>query len=156
MKGVVDSVSLIFILKMPELRVLAGGYLEKLYVTDQVYEEVFESKLSEEIIPFDDLKPFFERKSPSKILQANLGTGELSAISLSKESNLLFVSEDRKAVLFANSVGVKSASLLSILIKAREDGKISKNKARSVLFKIVENGFYMSSDLFSMIIKKLD
>jgi len=156
MKAAIDSVSLIFILKVPELRKLVISYFEKIYVTEFVYREVFESKVSEEIVQIDKTKLFFKRKNPKKILQTKLGRGELETISLALEEKLMFISEDQKAVLFATSIGIKTASILSILIKAREDGKIGKKNVRDILFKLVENGLYISSDVFSVVLGRLE
>jgi len=154
MRAAIDSASLIFMLKIPKLKEIVDYYIEKLYITDAIYREVFESKLSEEIKTFDKFK--LERKNPRKILQTKLGIGELSVISLALEEKLLFISEDRKALLFANSIGVNTASILSILIKAKKEGKLNKDEAKSLLFTIIENGFYMSSELFSVVLKILD
>ncbi len=152
----IDSVSLIFILKVAKLCELFFGYFDKVYVVDAVYEEVFEAKFSEEIANIGDIKHLIIRKNPKKILNTNLGKGELAAISLAHEERIHFSSEDRKSHFFAASIGVKTISLLSILINARSKRKISKGGATEILFRLVEHGYYMSPVLFSAVLRKLE
>ena len=151
-----DSVSLIFLMKVPELISLTKTYFEKFYVTDLVYAEVFENKFSEELGQMDKIT--FERKNPKKILQLQLGKGESSAISLAMEEDLYFISEDRKAILFANGIGIgiKTVSLLSILVKARKADQISKEEAKKLLFNLIKNDFYLSSELLVSILKEIE
>jgi len=66
MKAAIDAVSLIFILKIDKLKDMTTNYFDRLYVTNEVYEEVFEGKISEEVQTLDRLKPSFERKNPKK------------------------------------------------------------------------------------------
>ena len=157
MKTSIDAVSLIFILKIPALEQVVRPYIERAYVTNAVYKEVFETKGSEEIANIQSyFDVWLERKDPKKIIQTKLGTGELSAISLAHEQKIAFISEDRKALLFANSIGVKTTTLLSILLKAKDEEEIDPETAKSVLFKLVETGYYMSSELFAFMLKKIE
>ena len=156
MKASIDSASLILMLKVPELIPIVKSYLASIYATDKIYQEVFEAKNSPETINFDKQQIFFQVKNPKKLIQTKLGEGELSAISLAFEEKIVFLSEDKKAIQFARSLGLKHASILSILIKAKEDRKVTKEKAKGILFKLVENRFYISSELFSAVLKRLE
>ena len=158
MKASIDSVSLILALKIQELTGLINRYFEAVYVTDAVYSEVTKNKIPWELNKLEKLfeTGLFEIKNPKKPLAVNLGKGELSAISLALEQKSVFISEDRKAILFADSIGVKYASVLSLLIKARQNNFLTANQAKDILFKLVENGLYMSSELFASVLKRIE
>lgn len=156
MNATIDAVSLIFILKIPALKPLFQKHFKKIYITTPVREEVFENKISEELVPLKSLSPLFELKNPKKQLQTKLGDGELSAIALASEENLVFISEDKKAKGLAKSLGIQTASILAVLIKSKENGENNEKTAKDILFTLSEKGLYMSSELFTTVLKKLE
>ncbi|MEK6982683.1 MAG: DUF3368 domain-containing protein [Candidatus Micrarchaeota archaeon] len=156
MKAVIDSVSLIFLLKIPKLEELLNTYVNELFVTDEVWHEVFESKISHELNPISQLNLKVKRKNPRQKIKTNLGAGELSSISLALEERIFFLSDDRKAILFAKSLNLNTATTLSVLIRSKKDKLIDGGEAKKILFELVEKGFYISSELFVEVLKILE
>ena len=81
-----------------------------------------------------------------------LHDGENSCLSLCIEINdKTFLSDDKNARKAAESQGIKVMGTLGILISNLKKKKINKKEFSEILRKLIDKGFYVSTELFAAV-----
>ena len=145
---VTNSSSIIFLAKL-NLFHLAKNIFSRVYIPKEVISEIFAKKTPEvEII---------KKLNTKKFLNIPVGLGEKSAISLCVEKNIgVFISDDKKARKFARSLGIETIGIIGIFLLNFKNNKISKKEAIDFLNKLIEAGYYLTSDLYKDIIQLIN
>ncbi len=84
-----------------------------------------------------------------------LGSGENSVINLAKERKETIIMDDAFAMKVANVFNIRAIRTTSIIFLAVKKGIINKQKAVSLLNKIIEVGYYISPKEYSILLNKL-
>ena len=152
MEAVSNTTVLVLLSRVGELRLLE---LFDILIPSEVYDELFfqnqKYQQSQDLLrkmKFEVIKP--------KIIISGLDKGECAALSLAIERRKIFLSDDNKArnVGLANSLEVIGTA--GVLLLNVQHNKITKKDALIVLDKLVENGYYLSRDLYEKIRKLID
>ncbi|MEK6961010.1 MAG: DUF3368 domain-containing protein [Nanoarchaeota archaeon] len=153
-EAVTNSTALIFLAKIDRLDLLET--FGKIIVTTKVRDEVIRAKdipqMERSII-----EKFFKEnasiKDPANILPLDLGPGETSAIAICTESKTrIFISDDRKARRTADVMGIQCMGTIGIILANLKNGSISKNEARSLVNKLIDHSYYISTDAYVKVI----
>ena len=151
-----NSSSIIFLAKLNIFN-LAKNIFLKIILPKEVIKELFEKNSPENEIIRKELKEFLKEADVRDIKDFPLDHGEKAAISLCLEKGVkIFLSEDKKARMYAKSLGIKVIGILGILLSNIEDKKIDKKELLKLLNKLIENGYYISPQLYAEIIKKIE
>ena len=151
MEAVSNTTVLVLLSRVGELRLLE---LFDILIPSEVYDELFfqnqKYQQSQDLLrkmKFEVIKP--------KIIISGLDKGECAALSLAIERRKIFLSDDNKArnVGLANSLEVIGTA--GVLLLNVQHNKITKKDALIVLDKLVENGYYLSTELYVNIRKLL-
>ncbi len=149
-----NASSLIFIAKLNIFHLLKNIY-ERVLVPKDVIKELFEKSFPEnEIIKNELTNKFIIEREVEKILDLPLDIGEKAAISLCLEKNIkIFLSDDKKARNYASSIGIRPVGVCGIILLNLKENRINKIYARKLIDKLIENNYFMTSELYSEIIK---
>lgn len=83
--------------------------------------------------------------------------GENSGISYCLENNIqTFLSDDKNARMIAESLGLKAKGVLGVLLWNIEQKNIDKQNCEELIKKLIEQGYYISSELYSEIIERIN
>ena len=115
-----------------------------------------EEKTSEILILEKELKEFMKVVEVKKVLDLPLGDGEKEAISLCLEKNVkIFLSDDKKARKFARTFNLETIGIMGIFLKNLQNKRITKKKFLDLLEKLMEEGYYISPELYNKIMRLL-
>ena len=92
---------------------------------------------------------------PKKIIALGLGAGENQAISLAKERKDKIILDDALAVKAANAFDIPTVRTTSIIFTALNKKIINKKQALSLLNRLIENGYYISTKDYAALVSKL-
>ena len=152
-EAVANSSSLIFLAKL-DIFNLAKNILSKILVPTSVIKEVFEKDFPENNIIKKELDSFLIKLEVKEIKYFPLDEGEKAAISLCLEKNVkLFLSDDKKARIYARTLGIEVVGVIGILLYNLENNKINKKEFMELLNKLIGKGYYISPGLYAEIIK---
>ena len=84
-----------------------------------------------------------------------LHKGENEAINLALEKKQAIILDDFAAKTMAESLGLKTERTTTVLFKAIEKKIISKKEGISLFNKLIENGYYISPEIYAIILSKL-
>jgi|SRR3989339_1273761 len=153
---VTNSSSIIFLAKL-NLFHLAKNIFSRVYIPKEVISEIFAKKTPEVEIIKKEMGSFILELNTKKFLNIPVGLGEKSAISLCVEKNIgVFISDDKKARKFARSLGIETIGIIGIFLLNFKNNKISKKEAIDFLNKLIEAGYYLTSDLYKDIIQLIN
>lgn len=130
----------------------------KLYITSQVFDEIqagllqgytFYDNLSSLIYPFSDkgwlcltaLNNSSELQTFGKLL-SKLHSGEASSLSVAFHRKWVFFSDDKAARSAARKLGVTISGTLGILLSLVKRDYVAIDKANSILYQMVQAGYY--------------
>ena len=156
--AVTNTNSLLYIAKLG-ICPLAKKMFKEIRVTNHVLEEIFEKESIENIEIEKELKEFLKEVRVEKIKEfpIGLGEGEKSSISYCLENNMkTFLSDDKKARISAESLGLKAKGVLGILLWNFENNGLSKKEFKTLIDKLIEKGYYISIELYKEIMKIID
>lgn len=153
---VTNASSIVFIAKL-NLFHLSKNIFLKILVPKQVVKEIFVKKTPETLLVKKEIGNFLIETEVKNIKELPLDRGEKEAISLCLEKNIkTFLSEDKKARRYARSLNLETIGILGILIWNLKNNKIEKKEFLKFLDSLIEKGYYISSELYSEIIKLVD
>ena len=92
---------------------------------------------------------------PKKIIALGLGAGENQAISLAKERKDKIILDDALAVKAANAFDIPIFRTTSVIFTALNKKIINKKQALSLLNRLIENGYYISTKDYAALVSKL-
>ncbi|MEK6859864.1 MAG: DUF3368 domain-containing protein [Nanoarchaeota archaeon] len=150
---VTNTSSLIFIGKLKLLDLLKNVF-GRVLVPHEVVEELLKKDSSEILYLKNELGNFLKEVEVKKLQNFSLGKGENAALSLCIEKNInFFLSDDKKARSYARSMKLETIGVLGIILENLNKNKINKKDARLLIDNLIKNGYYMTSGLYSEIIK---
>ena len=130
---------------------------KNIYITESVFNEIFVKQRIETKIIEKNIGSFIKKIKVKKTLDSQLGLGERESISLCLQNKIKnFLSDDKKARRLAQSLNIKTIGILGVLLYNFKENKITKIQARSYLNKLIENDFYISTELYSKILSLLE
>jgi len=140
---IADTSCLAALLKINELKILHQLY-HTITITPQIEKE-FGKNLPEWIS---------KNKNLFNSLSQSLGKGEASAIALSLEQpkETLLIIDERKGRKVAKNYGLHTIGTLGVLLKPKEEGKISAVKP--VVEKLTKTNFRISDSLMKEILRE--
>ena len=152
-----NSSSLIFIAKLNIFH-LTKNVFSKIIIPEVVIKEILSKNSPEnELIQKEIDNKYININKIANIKNFPLDEGEKTAISLCLKKNIgIFLSDDKKARIYAKSWGIKVVGVLGILLSNFQEKKIDKKEFLKILDELVQVGYYISPALYSETIKKLD
>jgi len=150
--AVTNTNTLIFLAKL-NLFELAKNMFKEIRVPEQVIEELFGKESPENPLIEKELESFLRKVKVKKIKELPLEEGESSAVSYCIENNLqVFLSDDKKARIVAESLGLKVKGMLGILLWNLEYENIEKKECERLIESLIELGYYIDSELFAEVV----
>ena len=92
---------------------------------------------------------------PKKILDLGLGNGENHAISLAKEKKDSIILDDALAIKAAKALSIPFARTTTVIFTALQRKAITKRQALAILNDLINNGYYISTRDYAVLISKL-
>lgn len=92
---------------------------------------------------------------PIKILDLKLGAGENQAISLAKERKDSIILDDALAIKAAKALGIPFVRTTTVVFTAAQKKIINKTQALNILNQLIENGYYISTRDYALLLSKL-
>lgn len=152
-EAVTNTSSLIFIGKQ-RLFYLLKNIFDKVLVPKEVIIELLKKDSFETIYIKEELGSFLKEIDVKKIYDIPLGLGEKAAISLCLERNIkIFLSDDKKARNYARSLKIETLGVIGVILENLNRNKINNKEARILIDNLIKNGYYMTSDLYSEVLK---
>lgn len=154
--AVSNTSTLIFLSKI-NIFLFAKEIFAEIRVPKEVINEIFEKEVPENNLIRNELASKFLKEVETRELKnIPLELGEKSAISYCLEKNIsLFLSDDKLARTIAESLGLKVKGILGIILANLKAKKLSKEKCEKLINELIEKEYYISSDLYSEIIKTI-
>ncbi len=90
------------------------------------------------------------------LLQANLGKGEVEALSLAKKLGTMLLIDDENAKTYAALLGIEAHGSIYVLFLACKKGIIAKKQAKALLDSMVQTGFYISTNVYVRFVSLLE
>lgn len=140
MRFIFDATPLIHLTK-------AGFPFEKLtaelITTEEVLKEIFIADFTENVAISNMLKNELKVENSKNILKGNFGIhiGELSVISLARETNSIAVIDDKIGRTFAKSLKVKTIYSAALILEALVKKIITKQEAKNFIDKMIANSW---------------
>lgn len=155
-----NSSPIIILGKQGSLELLRRCF-KKIIIPESVYNEVLKDKNSPESIALEeaiiDKWIIVEKASVNPLLETlNLGQGEKEAISLAVKHKIMLIIDDDSAKAYAKILGVKAHGTLYVLYIAVLKKYIDKAGAKSILERMIRDGFYISTDIYSRFLELLN
>ena len=153
-----DTTALIILAKSDAFSLLSNLF-QKIYIPKAVYDELMvkEDIVNYRIKEFDkiEVKPVRDKVILERIKTLKIDKGEVEAISLALELNLMLIIDERKGRKIALNQGLKIVGVLGILIEnyRREFISFDELKLYFLLFK--EQGLRVSEQLEKVFFEKL-
>ena len=134
--------------------------LKKVYSAVIIPPAVKNEALLEEKYGYSSIKSAIESGwvkvvEPKKIIALGLGAGENQAISLAKERKDKIILDDALAVKAANAFDIPIVRTTSVIFTALNKKIINKKQALSLLNRLIENGYYISTKDYAALVSKL-
>jgi len=64
--------------------------------------------------------------------------------------------DDKKARRYARSLGIRPIGVLGIILENLKKGKLDKNEAKDLIHRLIDKGYYMTSELYARIRELID
>ena len=153
-----DTTALIILAKSDAFSLLSNLF-QKIYIPKAVYDELMvkDDIVNYRIKEFDkiEVKPVSDMITLERIKTLKIDKGEVEAISLALELNLMLIIDERKGRKIALNQGLKIVGVLGVLIEnyRREFISFDELKLYFLLFK--EQGLRVSEQLEKVFFEKL-
>ena len=134
--------------------------LKRIYSTILIPPAVKKEILFEEKEGYSSIKSAIESGwikvvEPKKNIALGLGAGENQAISLAKEKKDKIILDDAVAIKAANAFGISILRTTTVIFTALDKNIINKKQALSLLNRLIENGYYISTKDYAVLVSKL-
>lgn len=155
MRFIFDATPLIHLTKV-------GFPLERLpaelVTTEEVLKEIFVGDFPENVAISSMLKSKLKVINPKNVLKGGFGIhrGELSVISVARETNSVAVIDDKIARALAKSLKVKTAYSAALIFEALEKDIITKREAINFVDKMIAGGWRCDVETYRVILAKLE
>ena len=157
---VISDTTALIILAKSDLLSLLSNLFSKIYIPQAVYDELMfkDDVVNYRIEKFDKIivKPVSDLKTLQRIKSLKIDKGEVEAISLALELDLMLIIDERKGRKIALNQGLKIVGVLGILIENYKQEHISFEEAKINFLLFKEQGLRVSDELEKIFFKKLD
>ena len=92
---------------------------------------------------------------PKKSINLGLGTGENQAISVAKERKDSIILDDALAIKAAKAFNITIVRTTTVIFTALQKKIITKKQALNMLNQLIDNGYYISTKDYAVLISKL-
>jgi uncharacterized protein len=151
-----NSSSIIFLAKL-DLFYLAKNIFSRIILPEEVIKELSQKESSENHLIKRELAKFLVEQKVYSIKDFPLDAGEKAAISLCLEKNITtFLSDDKKARVYAKSLGIEVIGIIGILLFNFSEKKIDKKEFHRLLNKLLSVGYYISPALYAEIMRTIE
>jgi predicted nucleic acid-binding protein len=155
MRTWVDASSLIALDTAGALGVLRE-ILERVAITPEIEAEVFNGRESAELREsrgtWIEVRPCRGKRKRWEDL--GLGSGEASLFLTPKRDRLVL--DEVPARTVAEAEGREYVGLLGLLVAAVTSGKLTRDRAKEILRRLLRSGFRLSADLYDAVLRDLD
>jgi predicted nucleic acid-binding protein len=159
MNIVISDTTALIILAKSDLLSLLSNLFQKIYIPQAVYDELMfkDDIVKYRINQFDTItiKPVSDLKTLERIKRLNIDKGEIEAISLAIELDLMLIIDERKGRKIALNQGLKVVGVLGILIENYKQELISLEEAKIYFLLFKEQGLRVSDELERVFFKRL-
>lgn len=156
-----NSSPLIAFIKKKELNMLKILFKE-IIIPKAVYDELVESNKQQDHIKVlkETIKEgwiIVKKLKKPKIPDLNLGKGEKEAVNLCFEiENPFLLIDEKKGSLIAKAFKIQTLGTLGILLLSKKRGIKNKGDLLDNLDILIKNNFYLSSEVITMFLKKIE
>jgi len=159
MNIVISDTTALIILAKSDLLFLLSNLFQKIYIPQAVYDELLfkDDIVNYRINKFDTIsvKPVLDLKTLERINRLNIDKGEIEAISLAIELDLMLIIDERKGRKIALNQGLKIVGVLGILIENYKQGFISFEETKIYFLLFKEQGLRVSDELERVFFERL-
>ena len=159
MNIVISDTTALIILAKSDLLSLLSNLFQKIYIPQAVYGELMfkDDIVKYRINQFDaiSIKPVSDLKTLERIKKLNIDKGEVEAISLAIELDLMLIIDERKGRKIALNQGLKIVGVLGVLIENYKQKLISFEEAKIYFLLFKENGLRVSDELEKVFFERL-
>jgi len=159
MNIVISDTTALIILAKSDLLSLLSNLFQKIYIPQAVYDELMfkDDIVKYRINKFDTIsvKPVSDLKTLERIKRLNIDKGEIEAISLAIELDLMLIIDERKGRKIALNQGLKIVGVLGILIENYKQEFISFEEAKIYFLLFKEQGLRVSDELERVFFERL-
>ncbi len=153
-----DTTALIILAKSDALSLLSNLF-QKIYIPKAVYDELMvkDDIVNYRIKEFDkiEVKPVSNMVTLERIKTLKIDKGEVEAISLALELNLMLIIDERKGRKIALNQGLKIVGVLGILIENYRKEFITLDELKLYFLLFKEQGLRVSEQLEKVFFEKL-
>ncbi len=153
-----DTTALIILAKSDAFSLLSNLF-QKIYIPKAVYDELMvkEDIVNYRIKEFDkiEVKPVRDKVILERIKTLKIDKGEVEAISLALELNLMLIIDERKGRKIALNQGLKIVGVLGILIENYRKEFITFDEVKLYFLLFKEQGLRVSEQLEKVFFEKL-
>jgi uncharacterized protein len=157
---VVNSSPIIILGKQSMLHLLKGCF-KKIIIPNSVFNEIMQQEDSPEAMALkkviNDLWISIEKTTVNPYLHTrNLGQGEKEAISLALKHKSILLIDDDSAKTYSEVLGVEVHGTFYVIYLAIIRKIIPKEEAKKILERMIADGFYISTDVYSRFLNLLN
>ena len=154
-----DTTALIILAKSDAFSLLSNLF-QKIYIPKAVYDELMvkDDIVNYRIKEFDkiEVKPVSDMITLERIKTLKIDKGEVEAISLALELNLMLIIDERKGRKIALNQGLKIVGVLGILIENYRKEFITFDEVKLYFLLFKEQGLRVSEQLGKVFFEKLN
>ncbi len=153
-----DTTALIILAKSDAFSLLSNLF-QKIYIPKAVYDELMvkDDIVNYRIKEFNkiEVKPVTDMITLERIKTLKIDKGEVEAISLALELNLMLIIDERKGRKIALNQGLKIVGVLGILIENYRQKFITLDEVKLYFLLFKEQGLRVSEQLEKVFFEKL-
>jgi len=153
-----DTTALIILAKSDAFSLLSNLF-QKIYIPQAVYDELMvkEDIVNYRIKKFDTIvvKPVSDLAILERVKMLKIDRGEVEAISLALELNLMLIIDERKGRKIALNQGLKIVGVLGILIENYRQKHLTLDEVKLYFLLFKEQGLRVSEQLEKIFFEKL-
>jgi predicted nucleic acid-binding protein len=153
-----DTTALIILAKSNAFSLLSNLF-QKIYIPQAVYDELMvkEDIVNYRIKKFDTIvvKPVSDLAILERVKILKIDRGEVEAISLALELNLMLIIDERKGRKIALNQGLKIVGVLGILIENYRQKHLTLDEVKLYFLLFKEQGLRVSEQLEKIFFEKL-
>ena len=160
MNSIISDTTALIILAKSDLLLLLSNLFREVYIPQAVYDELMfkDDIVKYRINHFDTIamKPVSDLKILERIKKLNIDKGEIEAITLAIELDLMLIIDERKGRKIALMQGLKIVGVLGILIENYKQEFISFEEAKIYFLLFKEHGLRINEQLEKIFFEKLE
>ena len=153
-----DTTALIILAKADAFSLLSNLF-QKIYIPQAVYDELMfkDDIVNYRINAFDriEVKPVSDMATLERIRTLKIDKGEVEAISLALELNLMLIIDERKGRKIALNQGLKIVGVLGILIENYRKKFLNLDEVKLYFLLFKEQGLRVSEQLEKLFFERL-